>query len=1537
MRRMLALVVGTAAALLILLGLRVAPVRAACSAAITVANANDSGAGSLRAAIANICTDGTITFSAAIANSTITLTTLDPSGNGALVVSRNLTIDGGSNHITISGGGSLRVLYVATGTVAMRSVTLTAGVADYGGAIWNGGTLTLTDVTLDANAADPSDGHGGAIDNEGVATIVASTFHGNTGTFGGAVHNGPTATLTVGESTFTGNTGTTTGGAIDNNGAMTVVNSTFAGNSALSGGAIFNLIYNGPPSELSVTNSTFAGNSAHDGGAIYAPTSATLTNSLFAHQTTGANCGGTVSGSANLADDDSCGSPATTSILLGTLGSYGGATETIPLLPGSAAIDGATANCPADDQRGIPRGATCDIGAFESRGFTLTKTGGDGQSASVNTAFGDPLAATLTETGGLPLPGATITFTAPASGPSAALSSGTATTNPSGVASVTATANGAGGSYGVTAGAPGVSTVSFGLTNIGPQPGPTFTVNANADTDDGTCGVTDCTLREAINAANAQAGANTVIFDGVSEPIILTSALPLIVASGGDLGIDGGQTVEISGDNAYPIFQLGLNANLTLHGLVLTEATAAYGAAINSTGTLTVSGTTFDGNAAAIGGAIWSHGSLTVSDSTFDGNSAGIYGGAIHIDGGSITLASSTFIDNSAASGGGALLNGSLGTATVVNTTFRGNSGGYGGAIDSFGSLAVTNSTFQGNAAAESGGAISSVVAAVVRNSVFVRGASGANCDGSIATVLGSPNRADDASCGGPAISADAIRLGILGDYGGPTDTIPLLPGSAAINGATANCPASDQRHTARGTTCDLGAVEMRDFVLSVTVDHQLAIINTAFADPLEVTLRESGGARLPGAPISFSAPSSGASAVLSSATATTDAQGIAGVTATANGITGSYTVTAQTLGGDTIDFSRTNTYSPEPANQASGVTFGEFGPGTITVHWTAGGPSSIVLMKAGAAVNAAPVDGATYVASPVFGGGSEIGDGNFVAFAGPGNAVTLTGLSGTVYHVAVFSFEGSDGTENYLVPDPARGSQAVDATAPTATIAATSPVTSRPISVRVGGSDAGSGVAAYAVVEGTSAPATGDPAWKAWPSTVPFDTSLTVATGDGDHTISAFTRDAFGNVSDVATAHVMLDIDAPTATLAAPASSAARTIDVTVGGSDGSGTGVTAYALVEGTGAPDAGSSAWVASPPTKFRLSAGDGVKTLSSFARDGVGHVSAPATRSVTLAVGSPVAALTVPSFVTAPNVPLDWTGSAGGGSLAINGYFVSTDGTTPDPSDPRWQGSAPATFALVGPDGGTTLYAWIRNADGAVSPRVAVTTTLDTAAPAAPGRPSLAVAREATIGTTIPVTLAWTAATDTTSGPVTYTLAASANGGATWTTQALASPDATSASLSLAAGSWTFRVRATDRAGNSGAWATCGASSLALVQENARGVKAVGGFKRIRLVGASGGYVSAAKKKNASVTFSATGTTYFLVSDRGTARGKATVYVDGRKVATIDLYARTTTTGSIVWSRTYARAGRHTLKVVVSGQKNRKATSTQVDLDAFIVKG
>jgi hypothetical protein len=117
---------------------------------------------------------------------------------------------------------------------------------------------------------------------------------------------------------------------------------------------------------------------------------------------------------------------------------------------------------------------------------------------------------------------------------------------------------------------------------------------------------------------------------------------------------------------------------------------------------------------------------------------------------------------------------------------------------------------------------------------------------------------------------------------------------------------------------------------------------------------------------------------------------------------------------------------SPEPAVQASAITFTGVTTSAMTVNWVKGsGDNSLVILKEGSAVNAVPVDGLSYSASGRFGFGSQPAPGNYVVYNGAGNSVSISDLSPSVtYHVAVFSFNGSASSENYLT-GPAVNSRA--------------------------------------------------------------------------------------------------------------------------------------------------------------------------------------------------------------------------------------------------------------------------------------------------------------------------------------------------------------------------------------------------------------------------------------------------------------------------------------------------------------------------------
>ncbi|MDR2016362.1 MAG: hypothetical protein LBP90_01965 [Burkholderiales bacterium] len=260
----------------------------ASAATIIVTNTNDTGAGSLRAAIAAANAGDTIVFSGLPANPTITLA-------GELTVNKSLIIDGSdAPGLAVSGNNAVRVFSVLGGTtVEFKDFTIKEGAVTgggLGGGIYNEGTLTLTNSTVSGNTTDRS---GGGIHNDVNATLTLtnSTVSGNTTTdYGGGIFNGVNATLTLTNSTVSDNTATD-GGGIRNWGEATLTNSTVSGNTAnWNGGGILNH----SNATLTLINSTVSGNTASWGGGIYNDfdTTLTLTNSTVSGNTATSAGGG---------------------------------------------------------------------------------------------------------------------------------------------------------------------------------------------------------------------------------------------------------------------------------------------------------------------------------------------------------------------------------------------------------------------------------------------------------------------------------------------------------------------------------------------------------------------------------------------------------------------------------------------------------------------------------------------------------------------------------------------------------------------------------------------------------------------------------------------------------------------------------------------------------------------------------------------------------------------------------------------------------------------------------------------------------------------------------------------------------------------------------------------------------------------------------------------------------------------------------------------------------------------------------------------
>ncbi len=392
----------------------------------------------------------------------------------------------------------------------------------------------------------------------------------------------------------------------------------------------------------------------------------------------------------------------------------------------------------------------------------------------------------------------------------------------------------------------------------------------------------------------------------------------------------------------------------------------------------------FSGNTASaltgVGGGIYNRrSSPTLTDLAFSGNSAQEGSGMYNEESSSPTLNNVTFSGNGSTYRGGGMYNdGVYGASnpTLTNVTFSGNTGTRGGGMyNDSSSPTLRNVTFSSNWVSTNGGGMSNNNGSnpIIRNGIFWGNAAA----GSDPQIGGTASLYDTVVQGGcpvgslctNVITADP-RLGPLGNWGGGTATVPLLPGSSAIDaGDDLNCAATDQRGVTRssqGAHCDLGAFESRGFVLTkMGGDSQHTLFGTAFPLPLQAMLTEIGGNALPGGSVTYTAPSSGASASWSSSATitqtivTTDSGGSAvSPIPIANAILGSYGATADAPGVMPVTFTLTNGRYACTASLASSSNPSVVGQGVTLTATVAGlSPSGSITFKDGGTSLAGCVD----------------------------------------------------------------------------------------------------------------------------------------------------------------------------------------------------------------------------------------------------------------------------------------------------------------------------------------------------------------------------------------------------------------------------------------------------------------------------------------------------------------------------------------------------------------------------------------------------
>jgi len=351
------------------------------------------------------------------------------------------------------------------------------------------------------------------------------------------------------------------------------------------------------------------------------------------------------------------------------------------------------------------------------------------------------------------------------------------------------------------------------------QSEPNFVVTTADDHNDGVAGVTDCTLREAINAANAFTTANTITFATNVTGVITLKLGELTINH--DLSIigPGAKTLAITVSNISSSFHISGGAVAAISGLSIGNVVVGFNAYVGMTidggstlllnacnvsgfrdtgifngGTLSLNNCTVTGNSGDAGGGIRNYGLLGVTNSTISGNSAGHGGGIYNHPTGSLTLHSTTICSN----------------------TIFGSIGG-GGIQNNSGIVNVRNSIIAAN---------TNAIAVIGPDCIGSFNSLGYNLVGKTNDSSGFSSASQDQF--GSIASPVNPLLGPLADNGGPTFTHRPLPGSPAVDkgnsfglitdqrGRLRPCDLSSVANASSGDGSDIGAYELNLPVLSI-------------------------------------------------------------------------------------------------------------------------------------------------------------------------------------------------------------------------------------------------------------------------------------------------------------------------------------------------------------------------------------------------------------------------------------------------------------------------------------------------------------------------------------------------------------------------------------------------------------------------------------------------------------------------------------------------------------------------------------------------
>jgi CSLREA domain-containing protein len=387
------------------------------------------------------------------------------------------------------------------------------------------------------------------------------------------------------------------------------------------------------------------------------------------------------------------------------------------------------------------------------------------------------------------------------------------------------------------------------LMGVAPASAATFTVTKTADTADGSCNA-DCSLREAVIAANAAAGPDEIVLPP-GRYVLSIPGTDENASVDGDLDITGDTTVTGAGAQTTIVDGNGAVTNSrVLHILA--------GTTVTITGVTVTGGNELGDMYPNAGGGIFIDDAtqFNLLDSVIIGNRTEYWSGGLDIEGPSL-IQNVTVANNVAGEAAGGAEVETEGV-TFTNVTFSGNTANeHGGAVALHDPGTIFNNvTMIGNRAdadgtgtGDTGGGLYADDSATIRNSIIAGNTVGGagtdpDCtDNGPITSQGYNLVQVPGTCPFTAVgdlSGVAPNVAPLADNGGPVPTHALLPGSPAINAGNpaapgsggAACAAVDARGLPR-SDCDIGAYEL--------VFCKGAVVNRIGTDGAETLVGTSG------------------------------------------------------------------------------------------------------------------------------------------------------------------------------------------------------------------------------------------------------------------------------------------------------------------------------------------------------------------------------------------------------------------------------------------------------------------------------------------------------------------------------------------------------------------------------------------------------------------------------------------------------------------------------------------------------------------------